>query len=72
MIIRRLAVTAGGTFEGGEDRHGRENGRKRSIGGPEDPPVAQLGSKTWLQRDLPGVKALQEATEGTQAGVGVR
>ena len=71
MIIRRLAVTAGGTFEGGEDRHGRENGRKRSIGGPEGPPVAQLGAKTWQQRDLPGIKAHRDATEATLEGVGV-
>ena len=68
MIIRQLAVTTGGTFEGGEDRHGRENGRKRSIGGPEGPPVAHLGSKTWRQRDLPGVKAQQDATECTEMG----
>ncbi len=68
MIIKRLAITTGGTFEGGEDRHGRENGRKRSIGGPEGPPVAQFGAKTWQQWDLPGIKAQQEATEGTQRG----
>ena len=84
MTIRRLAVTTGGTFEGGiapkqalrvqamgKDRHGRENGEKRSIGGPEGPPVAQFGAKTWQQRDLPGIKAQRDATEGTQAGVGV-
>ena len=65
------AEGSGWTFEGGEDRHGREKGRKRSIGGPEGPPVAQFGAKTWQQRDLPGVKARRGATEATQRGVGV-